>query len=204
MRSATDKACVSFVFYTGMGAQEPLINRITSFWTGRFMHCEIVFVEPGGRNLACGVWQGENVFLRHKTFGKDCWVWRTIQLPPQKVARLKAFCKKQADGKIPFNRSGLFRCITPFPRPTDGRQWFCSELCISALQQVGFFPDEVPSAVTPSYLYDLLGTLDSYANASPLIEQRIAKKTLKMSRTLQKMKIQTGQKRFLSGYSTRR
>ena len=178
MQSSSDKAALSFVFYTGMGNKEPWINRITSYWTGRFMHCEIVFVQPGGKNLACGVWQGENVFFRHKTFGKDCWVWRTIQLPPQKIEVVKQFCRQQARNKIPFNKMGLYRCTTPFPRPTDGKAWFCSELCVAALQTIGIFPDEIPSAVTPSYLYELLGQLDSYANASPLVEQRIASKNL--------------------------
>ena len=178
MQSSSDKNALSFVFYTGMGNKEPLINRITSYWTGKYMHCEIVFVSPGGKNLACGVWKGENVFFRHKTFGKDCWVWRTICLSPSKIKRVKQFCQQQARAKIPFNKTGLWRCTTPFPRPTDGKQWFCSELCIAALQTVGLFPNEIPSAVTPSYLYELLGKLDSYANASPLLEGRIASKNL--------------------------
>jgi len=181
MQSSSDKAALSFVFYTGMGSKEPLINRVTSMWTGRFMHCEIVFVQPGGRNLACGVWQGENVFFRHKTFGKDCWVWRSVMVPQRDLEKVKAFCKKQADKKVPFNKMGLLRCTTPFPRPTDGTCWFCSELCVAALQHIGYFPNEIPSAVTPTYLYELLCGLDSYANASPLVEQRIASKTLRFN-----------------------
>lgn len=172
---------ISFVFYTGQGASEPLINRITSLWTGPYMHCEVVFPQADGRNLACGVWQGETVFLRHKTFGKDCWVWRSLKLSPQKVNTIKRFCKTQADNNIPFNKSGLLRCTTPFPRPSDGKAWFCSELCVAALQTVGLFTNEVPSAVTPSYLYTLLGTVDSYASASLLVNQRIASKSLRFT-----------------------
>ena len=179
MNSYRDNASISFVFYTGQGASEPLINRITSMWTGRFMHCELVFAQPGGRNLSCGVWQGETVFLRHKTFGKDCWVWRSITLPAKHIATIKTFCKLQADRNIPFNKAGLLRCATPFPRPSDGKAWFCSELCVAALQTVGLFTNEVPSAVTPTYLYELLDQLDSYANASPLVAQRIASKSLR-------------------------
>jgi hypothetical protein len=181
MNSYRDNASISFVFYTGQGASEPLINRLTSMWTGRYMHCELVFSQPGGRNLSCGVWQGETVFLRHKTFGKDCWVWRSLSLPAKHIQTIKAFCKLQADNKIPFNKSGLLRCTTPFPRPSDGKAWFCSELCVAALQTIGMFTNEVPSAVTPSYLYDLLGQIDSYANASPLVAQRIASKSLRFN-----------------------
>ena len=196
MQSTSDKAQVSFVFYTGMGAREPFINKLTSLWSGKYMHCEIVFSTPSGQNLACGVWQNENVFFRHKTFGKDCWVWRSISLPSREIQTMKKFCKDQANKKIPFNKSGLYRCTTPFPRPTDGTQWFCSELCIAALQQVGLFPNETPSAVTPSNLYHLLGTLDSYANASPLTDQRIASKSLRFGFT--KTKPSTSNGRFYS------
>ena len=179
MLSSGDKSAVSFVFYTGLGSQEPWINQLTSFLTGKYMHCEIVFSEPSGRNLACGVWQGETVFFRHKTFGKDCWSWRTISLPRKDIETMKSFCRQQAEGNIPFNRSGLYRCTSPFPRPTDGTAWFCSELCTAALQQVGLFLNENPSSVTPTYLWELLGTVDTYANASPLVEQRIANKSLR-------------------------
>jgi hypothetical protein len=179
-----------------MGSREPLINKLTSYWSGKYMHCEIVFNDGSGRNLACGVWQNETVFLRHKTFGKDCWVWRSVRMSPSDIRKMKAFCKQQADNNIPFNKSGLFRCTTPFPRPTDGKQWFCSELCMVALQTVGLFPEEMPSAITPTRLHELLGRLDTYANASPLTEQRIASKTLKFGFTKNKKKRRGG--RFLS------
>jgi len=181
MISSTDKDTVSFVFYTGLGSAEPLINQVTSFFTGKYMHCEIVFTEPSGRNLACGVWQNETVFFRHKTFGKDCWSWRSLRLPSKDIQILKTFCKKQADEKRPFNKMGLYRCTSPFPRPTDGQAWFCSELCMAALQQIGMFPHENPSSCTPTYLYNLLTTIDTYANASPLVDQRIANKSLKFN-----------------------
>ena len=145
------------------------------------MHCELVFVEPNGENLACGVWQGETVFLRPKTFGKDCWVWRSIRVSQAQMEIVKKWCRKQARKNIPFNKYGLIRCTTPFPRPTDGTCWFCSELCVAALQQIGLFEGEIPSAVTPSYLYKLLSEMDSYANASPLVSQRIANRKLKFN-----------------------
>ena len=178
MLRTNDQSTVSFVFYTGMGDQEPMINRVTSWWTGRFMHCEVVFTNSNGTNTACGVWQNETTFFRPKTFGKDCWVWRTIRLPSDKVEKMRRFCARQAQMKIPFNKAGLIRCTTIFPRPTDGTCWFCSELCTAALQEVGLLLHEVPSAMTPSYLYECLGRLDAYNNASPLVEQRIATKKL--------------------------
>ena len=174
---------LSVAFYRG-SSNEPLINRITQMWTGDFVHCELVFVDPkSGRNMACGVWQDETVFLRPKTFGRDTWTWRTIDLPEVDLQKARAFCQKQATNNCPFNKSGLVRCTTPFPRPTCGSVWFCSELGVSALQQAGLLLDLMPSATTPTDLYELLGALGSqtYQGGTPLLGQRIQSKGLTFS-----------------------
>jgi len=172
---------LSVAFYRGTN-NEPLINRVTQWWTGQFVHCELVFVDPtSGRNLACGVWQDETVFLRPKTFGRDTWSWRTISVPEASINTIKAFCKAQADGNKPFNKAGLIRCTSPFPRPSCGTQWFCSELAVTALQNVGLFPHIVASATTPTDLYNLLGEMgsNSYQGGSVMMDHRINSKGLR-------------------------
>jgi hypothetical protein len=170
---------VSFAFYTGLKSGEPLVNRATQWWTGsRYIHCEVVFHTPNGGHLACGVWQGENVFLRRKSFYKSAWEWRSVRLTAAKVARMKAFCRRQADARRPFNRWGLVRCRTPFPRPTDGTAWFCSELCTAALQEVGLLQGEEPGAVCPGYFHELLGRLDSFHAMSAVADERIQRTRL--------------------------
>lgn len=172
---------LSVAFYRGAN-NEPLINRFTQWWTGEFVHCELVFVDPQtGRNLACGVWQDETVFLRPKTFGRDTWSWRTIEVEDSDLRRIRTFCKTQADSNRPFNKAGLIRCTTPFPRPTCGTTWFCSELAVTAMQHVGLFSEVVASATTPSDLYQLLGTLDSFQAGTPMLNQRIQTKGLRFS-----------------------
>lgn len=171
---------LSVAFYRGT-ANEPLINRLTQMWTGDFVHCELVFVDPKtGRNVACGVWQDETVFLRPKTFGRDTWTWRSVDMSEENLRIVREFCKKQADNKRPFNKAGLIRCTTPFPRATCGEAWFCSELAVSALQQTGLLPNIVASATTPTDLYAMLGMLgsNSYQGGTPLMAQRIQSKGL--------------------------
>jgi len=169
---------LSIAFYRG-SSNEPLINRLTQWWTGQFVHCELVFVDPkSGCNMACGVWQDETVFLRPKTFGRDTWSWREINMSEADLLKVRAFCKKQADRHSPFNKSGLVRCTTPFPRASCGKAWFCSELAVSALQAAGLFQDLVPSATTPTDLYELLGSLDAYQGGTPMLGQRIRSKGL--------------------------
>ena len=169
---------MALAFYTGLGASEPWINRMTAYVTGKYMHVELVFVD-GARTLACGVWQGEHVFLRPKTFGKTCWEWRALALRPDQVRTVYAFCARQAHRKCPFNRAGLWRSLTPFPRPNpDGDTWFCSELCVAALQTVGLLLDEVPSACTPTAVYAGLDRAAAYHAGSPLVDARIRRRPL--------------------------
>ena len=182
-RPCNQRGQLSVAFYRGTD-NEPLINRITKWWTGDFVHCELVFVDPQtGKNVACGVWQDETVFLRPKTFGRDTWSWRTISVPEESIRVIKNYCKKQADAGIPFNKSGLLRCTSPFPRPTDGTKWFCSELAVTALQQVGLLEGIWASATTPNDLYHLLGSLGSasYQGGSVMLNQRIQSKGLRFT-----------------------
>ena len=180
-RPCSKRGELSVAFYRGT-AHEPLINRVTQWWTGQFVHCELVFVDPStGQNLACGVWQDETVFLRPKTFGRDTWSWRTISVPEKSIQTIKQFCKEQADANKPFNKAGLVRCTSPFPRPTDEQSWFCSELAVTAMLRVGLFQNIVASATTPTELYNLLGNLgsNSYQGGSVMMNQRISTKGLK-------------------------
>ena len=111
---------VLLAFYTGLGTSEPWINRATAWCTGKYMHVELVFATPGtvaadGGNMggrvveACGVWQGETVFLRPKRFGKTCWEWRALSLPPATVDAVYRFCQAQARARD----GGDWRCAQP-------------------------------------------------------------------------------------------
>lgn len=175
----TPRTTVALAFYTGMGATEPWINRLTAWCTGRYMHVEVVFID-GPHSVACGVWQGECVFLRPKTFGKTCWEWRAVALSPAQVAAVYRFCATQARRRCAFNRWGLWRSVTPLPLANPGgvHGWFCSELCLTALQQAGVLTHEVPCASTPSDVYAALDTIATYHTASPLVDVRIAQRPL--------------------------
>lgn len=176
-------ASVSFAFYTGIGAAEPTLNKLTKWLTGPYMHCEIVFAAARGQYAACGVYQGETTFFRKKSFAKNCWRWQTLNVTRRQEAIMRAFCRHQAASRIPFNRWGLLRCITPFPRKTDGRAWFCSELCVCCLQSAGLLVGEVASACTPTYLHQLLAAHGAYQGGGPgaLLDHRIAQKKLRFT-----------------------
>ena len=119
-----------------------------------------------------------NSVFAPKTFGRDTWVWRSLTLPLQDINTVKAFCAQQRDKHIGFNRSGLLRCTTPFPRPTDGSAWFCSELCVNALQQVGLCSDIEGCMTTPSALYEYLSDRGAVMSGSVVLEHRLSQKGL--------------------------
>ena len=171
--------CVAF--YRPEGADEPLVNRLTSYITGQFSHCELLFRDPksGRQNLASSIYQGEQIFLRNKTFGRTSWSFKNIQITSKQADQMREFCAAAAHKNIPFNLAGLMRCCTPFPRPTDHSCYFCSEYLICAFQAAGLFEHAIPSIVTPSGLFDMLKDFNEYTTATPLLGERIQKKGLK-------------------------
>jgi len=171
--------CVAF--YRPESSEEPLINRITSFITGQFSHCELLFRDPksGRQNLASSIYQGERIFLRNKTFGRVSWSFKNIQITSKQADAMRGFCSAAAQKDIPFNLAGLMRCCTPFPRPTDHSCYFCSEYLICAFQAAGLFQAANPAMVTPSGLFDMLKDFNEYTTATPLLGERIQKKGLK-------------------------
>jgi len=169
---------VSVAFYRGgeNSLEEPLLNTIAKLFTGEYVHCELVFDDPctSTHTLACSVWQHETVFMRPKTFGRTKWNHVELAIPDIAGQTMKKWCREQI-GK-PFNTSGFYRCITPFPCYANGEEWFCSELVVTALQKAGYLLKVIPSTCTPTYLFHMLqgNSFDSHVGGNPLMEDRIA------------------------------
>ena len=173
---------ISVAFYRGGGANEPLMNRLTRWITGEFVHCEMVFVDDRSpkHNASCSVWAGENVFYKPKTFGREGWSYLSMNVPTDTAVAMRNWCKEQAAQDLPFNSWGFYRAITPFPRTTDGACWFCSELCTACMQQGGFVSKAIPGAMTPTHLWKLMSAMPVFVGASPVFRERIAQKGLKL------------------------
>lgn len=175
------KETLCIAFYRPEGDNEPLINRLTSYITGQFSHCELLFRDPrsGRQNLASSIWQSENVFFRNKSFGRTSWTFKNIEITAAQADKMREFCADAAKKNIPFNYQGLIRCCTPFPKATDHTSYFCSEYLICAFQAAGLFLHAIPGIVTPSSLYDMLQDFNQHETATPLLGERIQKKGLK-------------------------
>ena len=170
-------------FYRPEGQNEPLVNRLTALITGQFSHVELLFRDPktGKQNLASSIYQGENVFMRNKTFGRTYWTFKTIQITSNQADSMRTFCAAASQKEIPFNLAGLMRCCSPFPKPTDHLSYFCSEYAICAFQAAGLFLHVIPSVVTPSALFDMINDFNAHSTATPLLQERIQKKGLRFA-----------------------
>jgi len=136
------------------GPNDPLINKITSLITGEFCHCELAFTNAIKEKsvLACGIWQNETVFLEKKRFLASEWKFLNLRVTPSQKQKVMQYVENLYRNEIPFNTSGLWRCIF-YPRKSDEKQVFCSEMLVLALQKIGFLQNLTASATTPTKLY---------------------------------------------------
>jgi hypothetical protein len=185
---------IKLAFFSGDAAMKPwLAVRILRFlFIGKYSHCEIIFegdnktAEASANNanttsefVTCSVAMLTDVYFKRKSFNRAEWEFVTIILDDaEKVARIRNFCYNQAQQEKEFNFKGMLRSVTPFPRPTSGDEWFCSELITAALQQGGMLLEKVPSAMTPSSLFravlnELPPSSTVFKSATPLFLERI-------------------------------
>ena len=174
---------ITLAFYRPEGNNEHWINKVAQVISGEFTHVEMVFRDPktGKNNLAVFIYQGETCGFRPKTYGRTSWSFKSVQVSVEQAKKMRDFAKKQADNNIPFNKFGLIRAATSFPRPTDGTCWFCSELVVATFQEARIFMTAIPSTVSPTDLWNMLSQLNTHSEASPLMNERISKTGLSFS-----------------------
>lgn len=79
-----------------------------------------------------------------------------ISLTPEQERTVREFCELHAgDG---YDACGVLALGgVPFAKQADDK-WFCSEIALAAIQQVGLFPGVAPSSVSPNALSRMLAT----------------------------------------------
>ena len=174
---------ITLAFYRPTSSDEHWINKLAQVLSGDFTHVEMVFRDPksGKHNLASFIYQGETCGFRPKTYGRTSWSFKSIQVSADQAKKMREFAKSVADKNIPFNKYGLVRAATPFPRPTDHTCYFCSELVVCTFQTAGLFLTAIPSTVSPTDLWNMVGQLNTHQEASPLMNERISKNGLTFS-----------------------
>jgi hypothetical protein len=141
---------VRIAFYKGKGR---FFDKLIRLWTrGPYSHCELVFSD--------GQWfsaSPREKVARFKRIEPKPGHWDFVDLPmaAELEALIRQWCEGKAEGRK-YDWLGIICTqIMPFGWQDKGR-WFCSEVCLSALQWVGLFPGKKPHWVHPNELYKII------------------------------------------------
>jgi hypothetical protein len=122
---------------------------IALFTMGPYSHVEFVFSD--------GMWfsaSGRDGGVRYKEIiPKPHWFYLDLPLAGEDEAKLRTWC----DGEV--GREYDWKEVTRFVLPwlgSDDSRWFCSEIVMAGLQQVGFLKKYKKEDYAPNALYRLL------------------------------------------------
>lgn len=124
-----------------------LISWIT--W-GPYSHCELVFSD--------GLWfssSGRDNGVRYKAISPIPGHWNFIELPldPNEESTIRNWCDARLG--LPYDWLGAARCVCSCI-PQGEHRWFCSEICIVAMKQVGMFPYIKAHRTSPNKLFQFM------------------------------------------------
>jgi hypothetical protein len=113
------------------GVVDTVINSLSG--RGGYSHVELVFSD--GRFFSSS---GEDGGVRFRGVVPDASHWTMFELPVTAVeeAVLRAWCATEIGKK--YDWTGVIGFV--FPTHCGQGRWFCSEICLTALQQIGLFP----------------------------------------------------------------
>lgn len=137
-------------FYRGEGK---IVDRLVRWWTqGKYSHCEMVFSD--GMYFSADAWSNK---VRYATIKANPANWDFVELGinPKEELAVRAWCDSQ-NGKGYDWVGILLSQILPL-KAHSKRRWFCSELCVAALQTVGRLSGIRPQDIDPSELAVLHG-----------------------------------------------
>ena len=130
-----------------------IYSRIICFRTfGKYSHSEIVFSD--GRSFSADESDGGT---RWKDSIMDPDEWDFIDIPCNKTQEkdIRKFCEGE-DG-LRYDMIGIGFSFLPIPIGWQtAEKWFCSEICVAALQQIGYLVGYTPARISPNKLYKIL------------------------------------------------
>ena len=140
------------LFYRG---PEDLAGTLIRRWTrSPYSHCEIHF----GRGDCFGAKAGEG--CRYRSLGeterRQWWTPVPIILLHNEEGRIRRFCADEEG--CGYDYWGALFAAGLGTNWQSRSRWFCSELCVAALQQIGMLREEKAWRMTPGALYRRITT----------------------------------------------
>jgi hypothetical protein len=119
---------------------------------GPHSHVELLF--PDGRSFSSDESDG-GAKWRTRNMTADEWDFLTVPCTAEEVQRVVKFCNGE-DG-CEYDKTGIAFSFLPIALGyQSSTRWFCSEICVAALQQVGYLTGYTPSRISPNKLYKIL------------------------------------------------
>lgn len=134
----------------GKNKIEKLIAKQDAPWT--FSHVELQFSDGSSFSSRAGV-SGDKrngTSFAEIDYNPDEWVAVPIPVDEVEESLVKAFCVRNAGESYDFTGVAAFKC---WMLHQDPEKWFCSEVCITALQEMGRFMHLIPHKISPNTLY---------------------------------------------------
>jgi hypothetical protein len=117
---------MKIAFYSGADTLDRLIEGRTN---GNVAHCELLFGD--GSSFSASQWDGGTRFVPQL---KITDAWTVVDIGPVDEAALKVWCTGELHKK--YNWIALVKYFTGIHAQAepDPETWFCSEICVAALQ----------------------------------------------------------------------
>ena len=158
--STASSAALALAFYNGRDhgtwLDRAIARHDSGGSAGPFSHAELVFNPGAARADLCfsSSWRDGGVRFKRIDLHAPPVKWELVALPvPHADAALvRAWCLRHLGGR--YDLPGVLAFKLPLVRHRLN-WWFCSEVCVAALQQAGLFDGLRPHRISPNRLYHL-------------------------------------------------
>jgi hypothetical protein len=143
---------LKIAFYKAWVAGD-LKDKLISIWTlGPYSHCELIFSD--GVSFSSS-WRDDGVGVRYKDIHYLPKRWTFIDIPATEEQELevRSWCDTKVVENAKYDWRGIIQFVIPFIKQSD-EDWFCSEICIAALNHGGV--TDLSTFNSPNSFYRLL------------------------------------------------
>lgn len=131
------------------------IDYIIKIWTfGKYSHSELVFSDGTWFSTELA-WPFKTSFHRYdEQWANKHFDFIDINITAEQEQRIREFCVGEVGCAYDW-KGIILSMILPFKK-ADAEKWFCSEICVAALQIIGLLQGVKPQCVFPNKLSKLL------------------------------------------------
>lgn len=127
----------------------PMKSKLDGSWRDSYSHVELVFSD--GMMFSASQHENRTRFAR-RNHNSAAWVEVTLAIDSYDEKLVRQFCENREGLK--YDYAGVAGFV--FGNPDIDSAWFCSEICVAALQYIGILTGVEASKVSPNEMYELL------------------------------------------------